>query len=76
MQGGSYFTRCLNCGDGGPVTSWLALSARLTSEIRAVVVDENLNEIEVLGQAAGPQISKVISEAAYQGKLVRLMKPM
>lgn len=75
VLGGSYFTRCLHCGEEGPATSWLALSAYLAGEMRAVVVDENLNEIEVLGQGSGAQIWQVVSKAAYQGKLVRLMEP-
>lgn len=72
VQHGSYFTRCLTCGQDGWATSWLALSEQLSSPMRAVIVDEQQNEIEVLGEGTGQEITSHISQAAHQGKLVRL----
>ncbi len=40
--------------------------------MRAVIVDEQQNEIEVLGEGTGQEITSNISQAAHQGKLVRL----
>jgi len=73
VQHGSYFTRCLSCGQDGWATSWLALSKQIAAPIRAVVVDEQQNEIEVLGEGRGEEIASKIFQAAHQGKLVRLL---
>ncbi len=73
VQHGSYFTRCLSCGQDGWATSWLSLSGQISSLIRAVVVDEQQNEIEVLGEGVGEEITSKIAQAAQHGKLVRLL---
>ncbi|WP_156152769.1 MULTISPECIES: hypothetical protein [Pseudomonas] len=72
VQHGSYFTRCLSCGQDGWATSWLALSSQIVEAIRAVSVDEQQNTIEVLAEGAGEAITSAISRAAYEGKLIRL----
>lgn len=75
VQYGSYFTRCAACGEAGPATSWMAISGQMNIRVRAIVVDSGLNEIEVLGKGRVNEISDLISQAAKQGKLVRLMMP-
>ena len=73
VEHGSYFTRCTVCGEEGPATSWLALSEQMSGRIRAVVVDSNQKEIEVLGEGKAKEIAGLVSKAAHQGKLVRLV---
>lgn len=74
VQYGSYFTRCLSCGQDGWATSWLALAKQITDgPIRAIVVDEQQNEIEVLGEGRGEGIAAKISQAAHRGSLVHLL---
>ena len=73
VQHGSYFTRCMACGEEGPATSWLALSERMSGRFRAVVVDTNQKEIEVLGEGKTSEIAGLVSKAAHRGKLVRLV---
>jgi hypothetical protein len=75
VQHGSYFTHCLACGEYGPATSWQALFEKLPGQIRAVVVDDNYNEIELLGEGNANEIALPISKAAQQGKLVQLKVP-
>lgn len=75
VQYGSYFTRCLDCGQSGWATSWLALSGTISSPVRAVIVDEKLNEIESLGEGVAHEIASRISQSAHEGKLVQLLAP-
>ena len=75
VQYGSYFTRCLACGENGPATSWIAIAETMTEHIRAVVVEANQNEIELLGEGRANELAGLIAKAAQQGKLVRLAPP-
>jgi len=73
VQHGSYFTRCMACGEEGPATSWLALSENMCGNFRAIIVDENLKEIEVLGEGKANEIASLVSNAAHKGKGVKLV---
>jgi len=73
VQHGSYFTRCIACGAEGPAASWLALANQLTGRIRAVVVTPTYESLEEVGIGEARQIWAAVSNAAQQGKLVRLL---
>lgn len=76
VQYGSYFLRCMACGEPGAGTSWLAVSQMGSPRLRAIVVDPAQNEIEVLGEGTFDEIGELIAKAAHQGKLVRLVAPV
>lgn len=73
VQYGSYFTRCFLCKQDGWATSWLMLSKQIVVPIYAIVVDEQHNEIEVLGEGFGEEFLSRISRAADKGKTIRLL---
>ena len=73
VQHGSYFTRCLDCGASGWATSWLAVSEGMSSPVRAAVVDAQLREVESLGEGTAREMVPKITQAAYEGKLVRFL---
>jgi hypothetical protein len=75
VQHGSYFSCCQACNQMGWATSWMAVSNSFTQTVRAVVVDEQHKEIEVVGQGSGPDLMAKIAQAAGLGKLVMLATP-
>jgi hypothetical protein len=75
VQYGSYFTRCIACGNEGPATSWLAVAQHLSDKVRAIVVDENYKEIEFISEGVCADLYDEISSVASQGKLVFLSTP-
>lgn len=72
VQWGSFFFECTACGEPGPATSWIGVRDELDEPVRAVVVNNNHEEIEVLGHGTGTELLERITEAAHRGKRIRL----
>jgi len=76
VQHGSYFTRCTACREEGPATSWLALSQHLSGKVKAVAVGAVFETLEVVAQGEVRQVAHAISQAAGEGKLIRLFQEL
>lgn len=64
--------KCLSCKASGPVTSYLAVGPKLTQKYKAVVVNENFQEEEILAEGTGPTIFEIVYKEAGKGRLIWL----
>jgi hypothetical protein len=72
VEYGSYFMRCLNCGDDGPATSWLAIASRLRGPISAFLAEPWPDGI-LFAEGESSVIAETVARAASTGKLVRIV---
>lgn len=74
VQHGSYLLICKACGFG-PATSFVAIAPHLTGHYRAVIIDDDWHEIDIIGEGSGPALMDTIRGAAQSGSKV-LITPM
>ena len=72
VQHGSFMLRCLSCKTVGPVTSWISIGPKLAEVYRAVAVNEDFREQEILAEGNGVAIFEVVYTEAGKGRLVWL----
>ena len=72
VEHGSYFFRCLNCGDDGPATSWICIAPRLQGSMKALYA-EPWPDGSLFAEGAPAEIADAVSLAATSGRLIRLI---
>lgn len=72
MEYGSYFLRCLNCGDDGPATSWISIAPQLRGRFKALFAEPWPDGV-LFAEGEASEIAEAVVYAAAQGKLVRIV---
>jgi hypothetical protein len=70
-QYGSYYVTCVKC-QSGPATSFVSVMRHLSGTYRAVIVDDNLDEVEFVAEGAGSAFFDAVRKVASTGRKVQL----
>jgi len=71
---GSYILRCRSCSVDLIATSYMAIGPS-DEHLQAVVVDDDWNVLEIVGEGAGRELYDKVYVAAAKGRLVTIVKP-